>query len=377
MKICFFNSDFPPKVGGIATFNWGLAYYLSLNKEVEHVQVVAFKSRQTGRENYSQKLSVIRLPQIGFWSMFGAVWKHLYQFRHYDVFHATNLFPVGFLLVLLGRFVFQKPVFITFHGTDVISSRASRKTKLAKYFALKYASRAIAVSHSTLNQAVNYYQIKPEKFSVIYYALGPKVIDKEKNEIIRKGLRKKYNLGEDDFLILTVANLVKRKGIADLIKAVSLINNQSIKLIVVGQGPEQGNLENLTKELGIAHRVIFTGLVEDVGLFYVSADVFVLPSFFIKEEGDIEGLGIVFLEAEQCGLPVIGTRSGGIPEAIDDGKSGFIVPERSPEAIKEKILLLANNRQLCSQMGKYAQRFVWEKFDQSKSVEKHLLLYRS
>ena len=375
MRICFFNSDFPPRVGGIATFNWSLAYHISKVKEVEHVQVITFKNPEPGQEEYSRKLSIIRLPRLSVLSTAREIWKYIYQFRDYDIFHATNIFPVGFLLVLLGKFIFDKPVFITFYGTDIMSLRASKKTKLAKYFTLKWASRAIAVSFSTLREAAKYYRINPEKFSVIYYSLARKIISKD--EQAREKLRNQYSLDKDDFLVLAVANLVKRKGIADLIRAVSLISNPRIKLIVVGRGPERENLEKLARKLNIENRVIFAGFVEQVNPFYQAADIFVLPSFFIREEGDIEGLGIVLLEAQQYGLPVIGTASGGIPETIDNGQSGFVVPERNPEAIKEKILLLANDKKLYLRMAKQAQQFVREKFDWSKSIKEYLDLYDS
>lgn len=379
MKICFFNSDFPPKVGGIASFNWSAAYHLSLSKEVEHVQVVAFKSPKIGKEDYSQTLSVIRLDRLNPMAMAKQIWKYIYQFRHYDVFHATNIFPVGFIVVLLGKFIFRKPVFVTFYGTDAISTLASRKTKLAKYFTLKYATKAIAISHSTCMEAAKHYRINPTKFSIIYYVLPDVFIDEDKNKEARKKLRKRYGLLENDFVVLTVANLVRRKGIADLVEAISLIDNPRIKLIIVGQGPEKENLEKLVKKLKIENRTVFAGLIkkEEVAPFYASSDLFVLPSFFIKEEGDVEGLGVVFLEAQQYGLPVIGTNSGGIPEAIDDGKSGFVVPEQSPEAIKEKILLMADDKKLYFQMAKQAPKFVQEKFGWSKSIRKYLSLYSS
>lgn len=376
MKICFFNSDFPPKIGGIATFSWNLAYNLSLSPEVEHVQVISFKHSHASRNNYGKKLSVIYLPWLNFLSLSKEIIKYAYQFRDYDIFHATNIFPVGFLLVLFGKFIFNKPVFVTFYGTDVMSTQGSKKTEIAKYFTLKYATRAITISISTFKKTVERYRIKSGKFSIIYYGLREKSIDKKQNAVIRKKIRDKYNLSQNDFVVLTVAHLVKRKGTADLIKVISLINNQKVKLIVVGRGPEEENLKNLAQELKVKNRVIFTGLTETVDPFYLSADIFSLPSFYLKEEGDIEGFGIVFLEAQQYGLPVIGANSGGIPEAIDDGRSGFVVPERDIKAIKNKIILLADDKKLYSKMAGKAPQFIKEKFDSSKSIKKHLKLYK-
>ena len=106
LKICFFNSDFPPRVGGISTFNWSLAYHMSLSEEIEQIQVISFKNPKPGREDYSQKLSIIRLPRLSIFKTALGIKKYLKRFKDYDIFQATNMFPVGFLLVLLGRFIF-------------------------------------------------------------------------------------------------------------------------------------------------------------------------------------------------------------------------------------------------------------------------------
>ena len=377
LKICFFNSDFPPRVGGISTFNWSLAYHMSLSEEIEQIQVISFKNPKPGREDYSQKLSIIRLPRLSIFKTALGIKKYLKRFKDYDIFQATNMFPVGFLLVLLGRFIFRKTVFVTFHGTDAVSTQGSWKTKLAKYFTLRCASKAVAVSFSTQKEAAKYYRINPSKFSVIYYPLADKLINSQEKEKQREKIRKKYHLSDNDFIILTVAHLVKRKGVADLIKAVSLTNQPEIKLIVVGQGPEKENLEKLAKKLAVEDRVIFAGLVDSTNPFYATADLFALTSFFVKEEGDIEGLGIVLLEAQQYGLPVVGSQSGGIPEAIEEGKTGFVVPEKNPQSIKEKILILANNKDLYQKMSQRAPLFVREKFGWNKSINDHLFLYQS
>ena len=97
--------------------------------------------------------------------------------------------------------------------------------------------------------------------------------------------------------------------------------------------------------------------------------------FFETVEGDIEGLGVVYLEAQQYGVPVLGTYSGGIPEAMEENKSGFLVPEHDVAALAEKILLLKSNPELRVRMGEYGKTFVREKFDWRKSIQGHLDLY--
>ena len=371
LKICFLNSGFPPDFGGVATFSWLLAYHMSLSKQISHIYVIAFNNSCPREEKINKKLSVICLSRFSFWKIGIKILRYFLKFCNYDIFHATNIFPVGFWTVIFGKFIFRKPVFLTFYGTDVLG-KSSLKTKFARYIALKFANKAITISNSTAKRTAQYYGFCLNKFPVIYYGLSFEKIKKYSC----KNLRKKYNLNKDDFIVLTVAKLVKRKGIDDLIKAISLISEEKIKLIIVGKGPERENLENLVNKLNLNHRVIFTGPVKDVSYYYALSDIFVLPSVFLKEKRDIEGLGTVFLEAQQYGLPVIGTKSGGIPEAIDNRKSGFLVPEKDPNAIKEKILLLFHNEKLRKKMGNYAKEFVKRKFNWKKCINNYISLYK-
>ena len=371
LKICFLNSGFPPDFGGVATFSWLLSYHMSLSKQISHIYVIAFNNSNPRKEKINKKLSVICFPRFSFWKIGIKILRYFLKFHNYDIFHATNIFPVGFWTIIFGKFIFRKPVFLTFHGTDVLG-KSSLKTKFARYIALKFANKAIAVSNSTAKRVAQHYGFSSNKFPVIYFGLS---FEKVKKYPYKK-LIEKYNLNKGDFVVLTVTKLIKRKGIDDLIKAIHLISEEKIKLVIVGKGPERENLENLVNKLNLNHRVIFAGPVKDVSYYYALSDIFVLPSVFLKEQGDIEGLGIVFLEAQQYGLPVIGTKSGGIPEAIDEGKSGFLVPERDPYAIKEKILLFFHNEKLRRKMGNYARQFVKRKFDWKKCINNYISLYK-
>jgi phosphatidylinositol alpha-1,6-mannosyltransferase len=190
-----------------------------------------------------------------------------------------------------------------------------------------------------------------------------------------KNIREEYELTANDFVVLTVGRLVKRKGVDDLIRAIKEIGDESIKLMVVGEGEEKENLKRLAEELGVNGQVIFTGRVESVADFYHSADVFSMPSKFLEAEGDIEGLGIVYLEAQYFGLPVIGTRSGGIPEALDEGSTGYLVAEGDVGALAEKILYLKNNPQEYERMSGLSKKFVQDKFGWETIIKQMMGIY--
>lgn len=370
MKVCLIVSDFSPKVGGIATFNNHLAAGLARSPDVEHVLVIALQGKERAVEEISSKLTVHRMPMGNIWQTAVTLRKELASARSCDVFHAPNVFPLCFLTVIIGKFMLHKPVISTFFGTDVLANLGSVWTRLAKGFTLRRATITTAFSYSTRSLAAARYHIPEDFFPVISYPFPPHTNNKVED------IRHQYGYAEDDVIVLTVSNLVKRKGTEDLVHALSLVPNPKIKLCIVGDGPERANLEKLIQKLGLHSRVQLTGRVPDVDSFYHHADIFVLASYYFKEEGDVEGLGIVFLEAEQHGLPVIGTRSGGIPEALVEGESGLLVEERNIPALAKAIETLAMNPQMRHQMGEKGKSFVAKRFDVAHVVGEYVAVYR-
>ncbi|MBI4121185.1 MAG: glycosyltransferase family 4 protein [Parcubacteria group bacterium] len=374
MKICFFTTDFPPSIGGISEFSRSIAYHTAESPSVEQVAAIALQNREPGVEHPSDKLTVIREGRQSFVRMVWSVLRYAYRFRSYDAFHATSVFPIGFLTVLIGKYVFGKPVFVTFYGTDVLSTKGSAKTKWAKRWTVAHATRSLGFSNSTKRRAAEHLKLPEEKFARVYYPL-PDEFSRGNPEKV-SALKKEFGIQDTDFIVLFVGHLVRRKGPEDLIHALAKVPDPRVKLLFVGKGPMGQELKLLAKSYKLEARVIFAG--EHIAVpFFDLARAFAMPSFFDRADGDIEGLGIVFLEAEQRGIPVIGTNSGGVPEAIDADKSGFVVPERSVDSIAEKISLLANDSNLCERMGEAGKRFVKDRFNAKKSVEEHLALYKN
>src|SRR6202034_1719112 len=124
-----------------------------------------------------------------------------------------------------------------------------------------------------------------------------------------------------------------------------------------GGGPYRDTLERLAGELGVSGSVTFTGSVPDGALppYYAAADVFAMPCRTRRAGLDVEGLGIVYLEASATGLPVIGGDSGGSPDAILDGETGYVVPGRSEEALTERLVQLLADPAGAAAMGDKGQ----------------------
>jgi len=172
--------------------------------------------------------------------------------------------------------------------------------------------------------------------------------------------------GNDEAIrLFTTGRLIEKKGIEYVIRALPLLKagGRRVHFHVIGDGPLRSKLESLTRELGVDGQVTFHGRCtsEAVRGHLDRAHLFVLASV-TAENNDREGQGVALIEAEACGLPVIATRHNGFPEAVLDGGSGFLVPERDPRALAERLQYLIDNPDVWGPMGRAGRRFVEEEF---------------
>src|SRR5690606_26058687 len=139
-----------------------------------------------------------------------------------------------------------------------------------------------------------------------------------------------------------------------------------------GTGPEREALMRLAVSSGLGETVLFPGRIADgeMNAHYSLADVFALPS--LSERGDIEGFGIVFLEAGACETPVVGTLSGGIPDAIADGETGLLVPAGNRESLAEALVRLLKNKAMARDMGRRARERIENGFTWRAAAERML-----
>jgi glycosyltransferase involved in cell wall biosynthesis len=160
--------------------------------------------------------------------------------------------------------------------------------------------------------------------------------------------------------ILTACRLVKRKGTDILIKAVyEVLKKHRVRLFIIGDGPERKNLEAMVASLGINEHVIFCGekSFSETCEWYRNCDIFVLPSLTLQQENEIEGFGIVFIEAMASGKPVIGTNTGGIPSAVRS-PWGLLVKPGDHLQLAEKINYLIEHPGIAETMGREGRKAV-------------------
>ncbi len=180
--------------------------------------------------------------------------------------------------------------------------------------------------------------------------------------------------------ILTLGRLVEKKGHEYGIRAVAKIINKhkNISYFIAGDGPLRKSLELLVEELKIKNHVNFLGEVkqDEVLKLYENAHVLIQPSVTAKN-GEQEGIPVVLMEAQACGLPVISTYHSGIPEVVIDGKSGFLVPEKDVDALAERVEYLIEHSEVWPEMGKYGRKFVEERYDIKKLNQQLVEIYQN
>ncbi|MFD5339197.1 glycosyltransferase family 4 protein [Streptomyces hawaiiensis] len=167
-------------------------------------------------------------------------------------------------------------------------------------------------------------------------------------------------------VVVCVSRLVRRKGQDTLIRAMPriLAAEPDTVLLIVGGGPYEKDLRRLAHETGVASAVRFTGAVpwSELPAHYGAGDVFAMPCRTRRGGLDVEGLGIVYLEASATGLPVVAGDSGGAPDAVLDGETGWVVRGGSPQAAADRITTLLGDAELRRRMGERGREWVEEKW---------------
>jgi phosphatidylinositol alpha-1,6-mannosyltransferase len=180
-----------------------------------------------------------------------------------------------------------------------------------------------------------------------------------------QGLRESLGLAEKK-VIVSVGRLVHRKGQDVLIAAMPEIITSiaDAHLLLIGEGPYKKDLDRRIKNLGLANRVTFVGRVQytDLPRYICVGDVFAMPSRSRLAGLEVEGLGIVYLEASACGLPVIGGISGGAPDAVLQGETGFAVDGTSAHEVAQAVVKVLADKELAQKLGTRGRQWIIEQW---------------
>lgn len=289
-----------------------------------------------------------------------------------DLINVHPSFPAG-LIILLPSKLLNIPVVCTCHGADIQINKefryGLRLNKIAGFLLniiLKCTDSTVVVSKSMIKDAVESGS-HISKITVIENGIEVKSKQSTENIIT------KYNINDNDLVILFLGRLHPKKRPKDLVKGFSLIYDKipNSKLIIAGKGSEETFLKKMVSNLDISDRVSFTGFISpETGKWELieRCDIFVLPSI-------IEGLPISVLEAMSYGKPIIATNVLPFPNIIKDNETGILVDPKSPEELANAMLKLLSktDERLC--MGKLAKKDFKDRFDISKTSKNYLKLY--
>ena len=260
-------------------------------------------------------------------------------FGHLDI----KLYPLILSLIEL-----QRPYVIIAHGCE-ISRLPNNKTNdlVIKGLMLKSASWIAANSRHT-QALLDTWKIPSDKIKVVH----PPISEESITESFNVDLPSRHDNVLD---LVTICRLVKGKGIDLVMHALKILDATGIpyRYAIGGDGPERGFLETLVDELGLRDKVQFKGSVDGEKKWSLlrNADVFVMPSRFDPTIPWQESFGIAFVEAAAFGIPAVGSRSGGIPDAVIDGETGILVSEESPADLAGALTFLYRNPETRRKMG--------------------------
>jgi len=230
----------------------------------------------------------------------------------------------------------------------------------------RLATKIIVISEA-VGRRFDWLKNKGEKVVVIYNGID---LERFNPTINGKRIREEFLLSPETPLIGIVGRLDWYKGHQYFLQATKKVTEAipDARFLIVGDGGYRKRLENLTKELGLDKKVIFTGNRKDIPQILASLDLFVLSSVS-------EGFGRSVAEAMACGKPVVATKVGGLLEVIEDGVTGSLAPSKNPKALAKAIITLLQDKEKTQKMGMAGRKRAEELFSIEKNVKKTEELY--
>lgn len=384
LSICLLSLDFIPNIGGVASHVYELSKALCKQKidvtlvtanrwndediyqfELDGIKVVAFK--YLGGSTAMNKILKIKM-----------VIKILLYIRscdkQFDLFHWHGMFTVDGYVVLLLKKIFGVKNVWTNHTSYYLEDYQQGKYKKLNRL-LSIPDQIIAPSMELCNKSWQKVTFNKENTHYIYNGVdNDKFRPQEKNRL----LLKKLGINENDKVILCTRRLEDKCGVRYLVQAMPMIlkKTSSVKLIIVGDynGPRERSDKEFIKQYiyhnKLKENVLLLGRVDNAKLpdYYSIADISVLPSL-------MEAVSISGLESISSGVPLVGTKVGGIPEIIKDGVTGCLCEPQNSYDLADKINYILEDENRLAQMAEAARKYAIEKFSWDKIAKKTIKVY--
>ena len=359
-SVLLVTNDFGPRAGGIETFVMGLL------ERVPKGEVIVYTSRQSSTGEYDRRwrddygVEVVR-DKSSILLPTPRVIRNLQKLvdeRNLSTVWFGAAAPLGVSARWLRRAGAEHIVALT-HGHEVWWSKVwpfswaiseiARSVDVVTYLG-DFTQQAIARRFKDKNKLTK---------------IAPGIDTEHFRPLDGRELREKYGIA-DRATIVSVGRLVHRKGQDRLVEAMPLVLKEipEAHLVFIGEGPHRKKLDELVKKLKLENHVTFIGRIQysDLPRHISLGDIFAMPSRSRLFGLEVEGLGIVYLEASACGLPVVGGNSGGAPDAVKEGITGFVVDGNNLPEIADRIITLLKDDELRNQMGNAGRSWAMEEW---------------
>jgi glycosyltransferase involved in cell wall biosynthesis len=298
------------------------------------------------------------------WSCAGRLAKLLRQER-VDLIHAHQYGP--FLYGIVARLLWRRPpVLFTEHGR-AYPDYPRRKRLVANRLLLERRDRVVGVGQAVRRALIRNEGIPARRVAVIYNGVDLAAFS---NGGHPGTVRQELGIADEELLMLQVARLDYLKDHATAVRTLErVLCHRKARLVLVGEGPERGMIQELVAQHHLAPYVRFLGLRTDVARLLSAADLLLLTS-------RSEGIPLAVIEAMAAELPVVATRVGGVGEIIEDGRSGFLAPSGDHEALAQQVLRIASDPALGQQLGRCGRERAWALFSEGQMHARYHQLYQ-
>ncbi|MCO1601261.1 N-acetyl-alpha-D-glucosaminyl L-malate synthase BshA [Desulfosporosinus nitroreducens] len=286
-----------------------------------------------------------------------------------DLIHAHYAIPHSISAYLAKQMMMKPiPLVTTLHGTDVTLVGAFEEFKLLTCLALRVSDRITAVSDALAKETAVAFGSLEQSIEVIPNFIDPKMY-LPKGELMSKCKDHFAPLGEK--VLTHISNFREVKRVVDVVNIFALVEKVvPSRLLLVGDGPEMARVEREVVKLGLEKKVLFLGKQENVQDILQMADVFLLPSAQ-------ESFGLVALEAMACGVPVVASRVGGLPEVVRHGETGYLADVGDIHGMSEAVLKLLTDQLRYKAFSEQATTWARESFPIERAVKSYESVYES
>ncbi len=283
-----------------------------------------------------------------------------------DVIHAHQYTPFSY--AVLARLLCRRPaILFTEHGRWFPDFPRFKRI-IANRLLLERRDEVVGVGEAVRQALIRNEGFPAPRVATIYNGID--LSDYSRIPDDRIPIRRKLGIDLDDFVLIQVARLDALKDHATAIRALAHVaeNRSDVKLVLVGEGPEEKSIRQLSQDLGLEDQIRWLGLRTDVPRLLAAADLALLTSVS-------EGIPLTLIEAMAARLPIVATNVGGVGEVVENGRTGLLVSSRDAEALSQQILTLAGDRERCQRMGRLGFERVSNCFTEGQMHAGYLRLY--